>query len=114
MAEKKETKKTTAKKTTTKTAAAKKTETKKAEPKKTTAKKTAKKVEWFEGYPKQNGLFLCKLDGKETILRHTECTINCKHKWATIDSRLPLGKEIVWTGEPMSVEDLDAFIAKKK
>lgn len=105
MAEKKETKKTTT---------TKKSEPKTTAKKTTTKKTTAKKVEWFEGYPKQNGLFLCKLDGEEVILRHTVCTINCKHKWSTIDSRLPLGKELLWSGDPLGIEELDAFLAKKK
>lgn len=109
---KKATAKTTAKKTEPK-ATAKKAEAKKEPAKKTAAKKTTK-VEWRDGYPNKNGLFLCKLDGEEVILRHTVCTINGKHKWATIDNRLPLGKELLWSGDPLGIEELDAFLAKKK
>lgn len=95
--------------------AEKKETKKKAEPKAPAKKKTTKKkTEWHEGFPKQNGLFLCKLDDNEVILRHTECTINCKHKWSTVDSRLPLGKQILWTGGPLSVEEIDAFLASRK
>lgn len=114
MAEKKETKKTTTTKKSEPKTIAKKSEAKAPAKKTTTKKTTAKKVEWNEGYPKQNGLFLCKLDGEEVILRHTVCTINCKHKWSTIDSRLPLGKELLWSGDPLGIEELDAFLAKKK
>lgn len=93
--------------------ATKKAETKKTETKKTTEKKPAKKTaekkpkyEWKEGHPTKNGIYTCYVDGAVMPLKNTICSLSGKAKWATLDSRLALAKEIKWTGEPLNVEDL--------
>ena len=80
---------------TTKKAEAKKTETKKAEPKKDTRV-------WKTGHPTKSGVYEVKLDGKEQYMIWLHCDqCSRKGKWSTMDGQIPLGKELLWTGEPI-------------
>ena len=90
--------------------AEKKAAKKKAETKKTTAKKSTPKVEWHDGYPAATGLFHCRQGKKETVLRHLQCDMTGKDKWATMAGQIPLGAPVEWEGQPLSFDDVQKFV----
>jgi hypothetical protein len=62
--------------------------------------------EWQTGFPERNGIYKCRVDGKDIRpLMHKKCSINGRHRWMELTGHDVLGS-VEWRGERLSIEEL--------
>lgn len=61
---------------------------------------------WNKGYPKERGLYKCKIDGKEETLIHRRCDISGKSYWMKLNGHDVVGFEILWDDKRPTAEEL--------
>lgn len=52
--------------------------------------------EWKTDWPKERGIYKCKVDGKPMVLTHHYCVNNNKHWWTTTAGYDVVGCKIEW------------------
>lgn len=55
------------------------------------------KETWKKDWPKQRGIYRCKVDGKPMVLTHHFCELNGRHWWSTTDGHDVVGCNIEWS-----------------
>lgn len=64
-------------------------------------------TDWKMGFPKERGIYRCRIDGREEkCLMHKCCELTDRHRWMTLDCRDIVGHAIEWTGEKLGAKDL--------
>lgn len=55
-------------------------------------------VEFYKGFPKQQGWYDCLVEGEYKRLQHWVCIMNGRHRWKRHDGSYETGS-VLWTGE---------------
>ena len=62
--------------------------------------------EWKKDYPKDVGVYACRVDGIEKTLCHKYCQLNGKHRWMTLQGGDVIANEILWRGKISGVDEI--------
>lgn len=62
--------------------------------------------EWRKGWPKQRGLYRCRVDGDERLLVHHCCDLNGKHWWSDTKGFDVVGCTIEWKDKRLTADDV--------
>lgn len=62
--------------------------------------------EYRTGWPKERGLYKCKVDGKEKYLVHHTCDLNGRHWWTDTRGFDVVGCKVEWLDKKLTVDDI--------
>ena len=63
-------------------------------------------TEYKDGFPKERGMYRCKVDGEEKILVHHVCVVNDRHWWSDTLGYDVVGYQIQFQDKKLTVNDI--------
>ena len=62
-------------------------------------------MEYLKGYPKEPGIYKCKADGKDVVLRHAICELTGRHRWIRLNGSDIIAQEILYA-DKAGIDDI--------